>query len=371
MTDRILYPQEAAVSLADKESIAKAILGAYPNKDLLYLRLANKWGVRIEDDITNLGHPGKVIIQRLVDHAQAEGRLLDLLGLAWSDRPGNPALKALADMWIGDQAGVLAKYAEAPVVSLAGGGGGGGALAAQPARLSLQREVATRSRLVRLPRFIEEMERLSEALCRVCIPEVNGTGFLIGHRHVLTNYHVVDPAIKASRRGEDISFEFDYDGQTTPVVRRARPGPNWLIARSPHSQSDLDGFGEPSPGELDFALVSLEAEVEPDRLALALPCAPPIVAMNDFVVIGQHPKGQAAQVAFGQVVEIPGAGFRYRYDVTTFSGSSGSPVLDMDLSLVALHHAANPDAQPRYNQGVPITRIKQALTEAGIDLDAL
>jgi hypothetical protein len=39
--------------------------------------------------------------------------------------------------------------------------------------------------------------------------------------------------------------------------------------------------------------------------------------------------------------------------------------------LVALHHAADPAANPRYNQAVPIARIVARLKEKEIDLATL
>lgn len=364
MPDSELYPREGDVTDQGLADIRDAIVRAYPQPDFLYIRMADKWGIRVQDDITNVDSAGfRIIAQRIAEFARSEGKLLDLLGLAWSDKPGNMKLRALADTWLPDQAGVLAKYDEAapepPPV--------------QPVtRAQLQKQVEKHSRLVSLRSFAENIERLAGALCRVGIPSVNGTGFLIGRRTVLTNYHVVQKAIEALQTGDNITCEFDYSGAgAAPVAFNGKSGADWLGPKSPYSLSDITGSGQPKDGELDFAVIHLANDVEPTRRPLELPFAPPIVSQNDYVVIGQHPGGEAAQLALGQVIAHPGESLRYRYNVTTESGSSGSPVLDMDLRLVALHHAAEPTNDPKYNQGVPIARIKDALIAGGLDPQAL
>ena len=363
MADENLYPRESEVGDAELPAFVAAILAAYPTKDFLYIRLADKMGVRVEDDITALDLPGKVIVRRIADYARSEGKLLALLGLAWSEKPGNPQLKALADVWLTDQAGVMAQYGAPPPPPLPG---------IVPPRPPLEKLVNASSRLLNLGEFERGLQHLAGALCRVCIPQVNGTGFLIGRRTVLTNYHVVEPAIEAGTQGAQIVCEFDFATQaSTPVRHTGLAGAGWLGPKSAYAQSDLTGTGEPLPGELDFAIIHLAEPVEPGRAALELPFAPPLVAVRDYILIGQHPEGEEAQLAIGQVMENPAGGLRYRYDVTTKAGSSGSPVLDFSLRLVALHHAAYTASTPLYNQGVPIARIKRALQDAGLDPAAL
>jgi hypothetical protein len=362
MADKELYPGEAQLGAAEVAVIRDAIVSAYPMQDFLYLRIASKWGIRVGDDIANTQFaPFKLIVGQITDYAKAQGRLLDLLGLAWSDKPGNPKLKALADAWFPDQAGVLAKFGALPVPA-----------AAPAAGSPLQKQVARRSRLINLQAFLGELERLSHALCRVGIPQVSGTGFLIGRRTVLTNFHVVKAAIQGETTGDDIRCEFDFFVKDAPTVTvKGDAGRDWLGPWRTYSLADLTASGNPAPDELDFAVIHLAHEVEATRLPLKFPIAPPIVSQGDFVVIGQHPGGEEAQVAFGEVVAFPGESLRYRYDVTTEAGSSGSPVLNMDLGLVALHHAADPSQNPVYNQGIPIARIMDVLKAVPLDLAAL
>jgi hypothetical protein len=360
MTDTHLYPREAEIDDAAMASIVDAILSAYPNKEFLALRLRSKWGVRVEDEISAMDVPGRILVDRIGAYARAQGSALDLLGLTWSDKPNNPKLAALADMWLTDKPGVLERYrAPAPDAAV------------QPPP-PLQSLVARQSRLLNLGAFIAGLQRLSRAVCRIGIPEVSGTGFLIGRRTVLTNYHVVRSVIAPTADGASIVCEFDFTGPGAAVTAyHGAPGADWLGPNRPFSQSDLTGTGTPGSGELDFAVIHLDREVEPERAALLLPEVQPLIAQSDYLLIAQHPRGGDEQLAIGQVVSWPGDGLRCRYDVTTEPGSSGSPVLDFDLQLAALHHAAEPGSAPRYNQGVPIKHIRAALVAAGLDPAAL
>ncbi|ESQ92602.1 trypsin-like peptidase domain-containing protein [Asticcacaulis benevestitus] len=351
-----LFAKEDEVDDATREAIGDAIRKAYPNRDFFYMRLHNKWGVDVEDDVTSLDNPGGVVMARIVQYARANGRQLDLLALAWADVPGNPALKALANNWLTPPEAALAKYAPPP-------------LAAPPpqVRPTLEKLVAKRSRLINLQAFQQRLAGLSGALCRIQAAGIKGTGFLIGRHTVLTNYHVVKAAIAADTQGDQIFCEFDYyDANIRTVLFNGAMGIDWLDLNSPYSESDLTGKGVPGPDELDFALITLSQDVEPARRPVTWPTLPPVVSQRDFVLICQHPGGEPAKLAMGEVLDYPG-GLRYRYDVTTESGSSGSPVFDVDLNLVALHHAADPTLFPQYNQGVPIARIMAALKAAKID----
>lgn len=355
------FAKESEVKDPTPTAIGDAIRAAYPNRAFFYMRLRNKWGVDLADDIVSpLGLTGREVMDAIVRYAKANGRLLDLLALAWSDVTGNPALEALANDWLTPKEAALAKYAPAPV-----------AAPPQTPRPSLEKWVASRSKPINAVAFSQSFERSKGAVCRIRTAQTKGTGFLIGRRTVLTNYHVVKAAIEANTPGHEILCEFDYWDDVTPSVPfTGAQNMDWLGENSPYSDSDLTGSGVPAPNELDFALIHLSREVETTRQPLELPLITPVVSQRDFVLILQHPEGRPAELTMGEVLDHPG-GLRYRYDATTESGSSGSPVFDAALNLVALHHAADPSSLPLYNQGVPIARIMAALKAKNIDLAAL
>lgn len=363
-----LLAKEAALTSQDKQAIRDAILHAYPDFGFLYLRLADKWGFRVDDYIDVRVGRFKIVAD-LLAIVEGEGRVLDLLAVTWTDKSQNPKLKALADRLLPDHAAALGKYAPPPPASLPASSSPKTTGLDRP---SLEKLVEKRSRLLNLARFEDGIERLAGALCRISAPSIKGTGFLVGRHTVLTNYHVMQEAIEGKLDGARILCEFDYRGVGPAAFSlTAATGLTWDREHRTYSQSDLTGTGDPAPDELDFALVTLAADVSANRLQLAWPNAPPIVSQRDFIVIGQHPQGDVANIAFGEVLSYPSSGLRYRYDVTTEAGSSGSPVLTLDQQLVALHHAGDPAFNPSYNQGVPIWLIMSALKSAGIDLTAL
>ena len=358
------FSKEASLTAADVNAIKQAIGRAYPSPAMFYLRLRQAWGFDSEYEIGVAGKPFRLVVDEIGDLSAAQGKLLELLAVVVSDdREENSMLAALADAYFDDKQVALAMFGSVAEVK---------ALVDPPSGRNLQKAITEQSRLLDLPGFIAGLETLSHAICRIDTPTEVGTGFLIGPRAVLTNHHVVKDDI-GQADGTAIQCTFDYATDRVAVVRAAAAGGslNWLVAHSPYSQSDLTGQGDPASSELDFALIRLATPVEPTRLPLPIPPVRPIVSALDYLIIGQHPRGKPAELSLGQVVELPRSGLRYRYNARTEPGSSGSPVLNMDLALVALHHAADPALLPKYNQGVPIPVIMAALKAANIDPLAL
>lgn len=362
-----MYEKETQLTQVDIEQIQLAIVSAYPDIQALYRRISNKWGVDIAD-VMNTERGKIAVVTDIVAWARADGETLDLLALCWTDKPGNPKLAALAQQLLpADLDKVRREYALPPLVTAP----------ADPVHdvrspvPSLERIVSRKSRLQGMDEFIDRLRGASGAVCRISVGEdIAGTGFLIGHHSVLTNYHVVKAAVKQGLPGDRLRFEFDFRNGTAASLFVGAAG-EWLRASSPYSESDLTGIGDPPADSLDFALIDLARDVEADREALFLRTDPPAVSPLDLMAILQHPGGDPLKIAWGKVLEFPGSGMRYRYDVTTEAGSSGSPVMSPEMELMALHHAADPSRSPRYNQGVPIWRIARALVAEGIDLDAL
>ena len=156
---------------------------------------------------------------------------------------------------------------------------------------------------------------------------------------------------------------FEYMQQMAEVIERVGPAGRPLdvvhlgaagcaLARAIHAER---------PGSRQLAIELDTALPELVRGWFDLPDKAPIIARGDAAMIPQHPAGRPLEVAYGRVLEFPGGGRRYRYDVTTEGGSSGSPVFDTDLTLFGLHHAADPTGAPDYNQAVPLWRVARDL----------
>ena len=109
--------------------------------------------------------------------------------------------------------------------------------------------------------------------------------------------------------------------------------------------------------------LDLQLQVHHDRLPLP---------GSDRVYIVGHPNGGEMSFSFqdNEVIDI--SPHRIQYVAPTEAGSSGSPVFDQYLNLVAMHHAgseflsslSNPHEQRKANQGIPIPALVEALRSA-------
>ena len=184
-----------------------------------------------------------------------------------------------------------------------------------------------------------------------------GTGWLIGRRFVMTNFHVVSARRPGEAPGEgDLAeqmrtarISFDYDDSTTV-----------LGGGVPHAGLRA------SNAKLDYAIIELSRDlgIAPLRLheeALA------IVPDDRFAVnIIQHPGGAHKQIAIRNNLAVGIRGGELIYYTDTDKGSSGSPVCDDRWRVVALHKAStmkfgNFNYQGKntawINYGTPIKRI--------------
>ena len=228
-------------------------------------------------------------------------------------------------------------------------------------------------------------------VCRVETPTGFGTGFLVGPKTVLTNYHVVEDVVKGPTVPSSVVLRFDYkrgaDGATLhPGTEFRLVTKDWLADSSPYSKADIvdDPSIVPGEEELDYALLRVEGEPgnnpvsarnaepgAPVRGFIQVPSVGMALAISDPVMIVQHPKGDPLKLAFdtNSITAVNGNRTRVRYRTNTEGGSSGSPAFDVNWNLLALHHAGDPDAKPatlaRWNQGVPIDTIRALITKRG------
>ncbi len=243
-----------------------------------------------------------------------------------------------------------------------------------------------------LGRFSARIFEYTRRVCAIELGQSAGTGFLIGPRTVITNHHVVKKAIDGDFPPDRIVVRFDYKRDRDGLVRdpgvEVRLADEWLVHTSPYSSFDLTDYVEgtaPGAGELDYAVLRLERSIgsepapgDPDGTRRGW--VEPRLEEHDFatdsyLMVVQHPCHDpiSYDAAFDGVIRVIGDRLRVHHRVNTMPGSSGSPVLDQDQELVALHHAGQPGTSDvwlpchqqvtpsDYNQCIPIATIKRDL----------
>ncbi|MEM9762013.1 MAG: trypsin-like peptidase domain-containing protein [Pseudomonadota bacterium] len=176
-----------------------------------------------------------------------------------------------------------------------------------------------------------------------------GTGFMVGPNLLLTNNHVLPHRHLASTSWATFSYELTHEGlPTTPVHFRLT---DEVFLTSP---------------ELDFTFVSVEpvsrdGETLSQFGGLALLPRSGKALKREYVNIIQHPGGGYKKVALreNRVLGTDGAFLYYATD--TQAGSSGSPCMNEEWQVAALHHMAirDPNDLSRFvaNRGVRISSI--------------
>lgn len=291
------------------------------------------------------------VVFRLMDWAEAQGRLDALVNGARDENPQNPQLIAFERLVLEardtrPQDPALRQFAErvqlAPVV---------------PADSELEKRVF-RAGFSDIARWRARLGQAELAVCRIEAPawRALGTGFLVGPDVIVTNRHVVESL--AADAAPPLVARFDFkvspDGAHLREGRTFGLARDWLVASSPVA-------------DLDFAVLRLDARAG-DLAAGGTPGAPPRgwitpawrdLEPDETVFVIQHPQGDALKLAAGRFEAREPTRLRYRVD--TEAGSSGSPCFTAQLELVALHRGA---AEGQANQGVPFDAIVAALPAA-------
>lgn len=126
---------------------------------------------------------------------------------------------------------------------------------------------------------------------------------------------------------------------------------------------------ESLPRELDVSLIklrSLPRDIEPLKLSKRLPLADG----DQRVYVVGHPMGGDVKISIDDNVLLDHDGTKVHYRAPTEPGSSGSPVFNKKLRVIALHHAGRDDMSKlndkpgKYeaNEGISLERISAAAT---------
>jgi hypothetical protein len=232
--------------------------------------------------------------------------------------------------------------------------------------------------------FGSAMQKLNQARYRVCMITTQtqnyGTGFLVGPKWVLTNYHVVKEFIENRKEWSHLEMHFDFEGYGAKV-RTAKLDstlaspclyykPNAPIDRDPYSDFDQHTW---DADHIDFALLQLQDEVGFDIVEELFDIRRGWMTLSPQPVWGgggiilQFPQGNPLRWDFAgfAVPQFNNNRTRVRYLISGDHGSSGSPCLNNNADVIALHHAGRfhlrQAPHEKKNQGIPIECIVAAL----------
>ena len=353
-----------ALSGKEKEQLNEVILSAYNEfefKQFLDYKLNQN-----VDHIT-LGGSFAQIVYEVIAYSERHGWTEDLIHELHDDRPRNEKVKAFT--------GQSLKY--------------------RGSRLALEKVIQKTNGFIDVNQWRTKLARIERQVCSIQIgADHAGTGFLIAHDLVMTNYHVVNTLLGESPRHkpEQVRVRFDYrkssDGNdlNEGVSYKLDVG-NWMVDYSKYSQVDGKETSQlPSEDELDYAILRVaprntsEGGVitpgkEPalgshddQRGWIELPKSRKDIVVNYPLFIVQHPKGAPLKMALDTdgIAALNGNETRFRYTTNTEPGSSGSPCFNSDWDLIGLHHMGDPDSElPMWNQGIPVYTIRKRLERIG------
>jgi endonuclease G len=172
-----------------------------------------------------------------------------------------------------------------------------------------------------------------------------GSGFLISPHLFLTNQHVIADAAAAARAQVTFDREIDETGALRPTS---------IFRLAPERLALFSG-----EEELDYAVVAvgdrIAGEAALDDLAFCILSDSPDkhkIGMNVNII--QHPSGMPKMIAVRNNILQYRTDRTLLYETDTETGSSGSPVLNDEWQVVALHHYGSPFLERNDENGRPI-----------------
>lgn len=216
--------------------------------------------------------------------------------------------------------------------------------------------------------FRVQLLQCEHAVCRIETPTAFGSGVLIGKNRVLTSFHVIKDQVDSQGQiGNHCVCTFDHKQLSTIAVTPERKvSVGRLLAYSDIDTNDkVPEAVSADHDKLDYALLELIEEVALQPVVqggearghVSISVGETIPVVHTPLVILQHPKAAPMKIDFGTVTSI--AGCRLRHSVSTLGGSSGAPVFDSQLRLVAIHQGGfgAPTVVTPYNQSIPLALI--------------
>ena len=190
----------------------------------------------------------------------------------------------------------------------------------------------------------------ADAVVRIRAGNASATGFMVSPDLMMTNNHVIGSEEEARK-----AKAWFFDEVQAPRVKQAAKAAD----TKPLVYTNR---------ELDITVVRLQGAPE---LARCFPLRPVVVEQNTRVAIIQHPNGESKKIAMQNNLVAAADARSVQYYASTEAGSSGSPVLDDDFAVVAVHwgwsSGGGADPQDR-NQGTSVIALLEDLKTAAPSL---
>ncbi|EFH88938.1 effector-associated domain EAD1-containing protein [Ktedonobacter racemifer] len=356
-TLHVQYTKEHDLKLTREQlfQFYQALLDAFSDRTLLSEMLHARLGRHL--DAITLNSNLYSTVADLINTAEAEGWLADLLVAVRQSQPLNPSLLRFA-----------AQFGLAPSL---------------PTQYVSQfrREGET---FFDLPEWLPRLGRIESQICRLEIARnVRGTGFLIGPDVLLTSYVVVEEIIEKKAPPQELTIRFDYkwlgysgEINTGTTYHLAS---DWLLDYSPYDGSMTQESIQTQP--LNYALLRIQGSPGKDPIGgeraelsanlrgwIDVPRHPvPIIPQSPLLIL-QYVEDQPLNFSRGTtgIIGIDPSGTRLASHVDTGPGSAGAPCFNEKWELLALHHSVIflKDGK-RVNEGTLISAIVNQLQKKG------
>jgi hypothetical protein len=171
----------------------------------------------------------------------------------------------------------------------------------------------------------------AKAVVHLRLPEVSGTGFMIASELLMTNNHIISSREQAEQSEYTFNYQLDIDGKEC----------------STHTVRALPGGVFYTNAELDYTIVSLK---DAPSFGKPLILKSKQVRRDDRVAIIQHPGGHLKKISMQNNFVAYADTKVMQYTRSTLPGSAGSPVLDDEFDVVAIHHSGGMLLEPGTDQ---------------------
>jgi endonuclease G, mitochondrial len=185
---------------------------------------------------------------------------------------------------------------------------------------------------------LEKGMRAALSVGRIAIRNANGavighgTGFLVAPGVLMTNNHVLTDLRSAMHSQLEMNYQLDMHDRMA-AVEYYRLDPSRLFFTNE---------------KLDFTIVAVASLSQSGRPISEFGFLPLIeetgkVVIGEYLTVIQHPSGMPKQIAMRENVLVKMTDDFLHYHTDTAPGSSGSPVLNDQWEVVALHHSGVPE----------------------------